>query len=335
MPKQLLYWCSPGVPAAPTLESLSRALLAASVSASTSSERRSRLKLTQRITRDKFLREHEIDDYNEFTVSEMAYNARHDELFFVDDLDEARPLVVMHLQPDSSSTYRQIRHQRLHRAFDRSVFSVCHLRDSDTLLVCTGDKGGPALVALARTEDKQSHSWREAHRYWNNKTDMIRALSDSRVLIGERNSRSLDLFRIESGPRIVLLQRIQTDKYRTFSASSGSDTLVAMTSSDKILCVHRLCGDRLEKLARIEFRAHPFRPPLLLWLADRLLIAEYNVDTSSDVVTEFALSGSRLERRRELIAASDRIEAQSLCALDNGIAIFDEKMGELLLYSFD
>ena len=82
---------------------------------------------------------------------------------------------------------------------------------------------------------------------------IICALSDSRVLIGEYDSTYMELFRVESGPRIARVHRIHVpEQYNWFSATCGSDTLVAMSYDDKSVRVHRLRGDRLEELARIQ-----------------------------------------------------------------------------------
>ena len=44
----------------------------------------------------------------------------------------------------------------------------------------------------------------------------------------------MELFRVESGPRIALVHRIHVlEVYHWFSATCGSDTLVAMTYFDQ------------------------------------------------------------------------------------------------------
>ena len=59
---------------------------------------------------------------------------------------------------------------------------------------------------------------------------------------------------------------------------------------DESVRVNRLHDERLEELARIRLKI----PTLLLWLADRLLVIEWNADQKSDSVTEFELSATRL-----------------------------------------
>ena len=139
---------------------------------------------------------------------------------------------------------------------------------SDTLLVCSGEW----LVALSRNGSE----WREAQRVQIDEMGYIScALSDSRVLIGQFNSKYMELFRVESGPRIARVHRIHVpEQYNWFSATCGSDTLVAMTypDPDQLVQVHRLRGDRLEKLASIQLKC----PYYLLWLADRLLVADFD-----------------------------------------------------------
>ena len=62
--------------------------------------------------------------------------------------------------------------------------------------------------------------------------------------------------------------------------------------------VHRLRGDRLEELFRIQLKQSHY----LLWLADRLLVADYDKNEESHAVIELEFSGTRLDRLRELIA---------------------------------
>ena len=94
--------------------------------------------------------------------------------------------------------------------------------------------------------------------------------------------------------------------------------------------MHRLRGDQLEELARIKLKSHT----PLLWLADRLLVADYDNDKKSHVVIELEVSDRRLQRRRELIATSENIHVWKLCAVNDGVAIFDNKSKDILHYSF-
>ena len=154
------------------------------------------------------------------------------------------------------------------------------------------------------------------------------ALSDSRVLIGEFDS---TMFRVENGPRIARVHRIHVpEKYYSFSAMCGSDTLVAMSylkiaipNGDNSVHVHRLRGGRLEELARIQLNY----PTRLLWLADRL-VAE------SHAVIELEVSDTRLERCRELIATSENISVHRMCAVNDGVAIFNRNSRDILHHSF-
>ena len=213
------------------------------------------------------------------------------------------------------------------------------MSDSDTLLVCSHEKGPDGnvarwLVALSRNGNK----WRETHRVQTEAGGRIScALSDSRVLIGYGRSKILDfspymeLFRVESGPRIARLHRIHVpEQYYWFSATCTSDTLVAMSYpyTDKSVRLHRLRGDRLEELARIQFNS-PFQ---LLWLADRLLVADFDSEKTAHAVIELEIIDTRLERRRELIATSENIIVISLCAVNDGVAISDYKFRDILLY---
>ena len=166
------------------------------------------------------------------------------------------------------------------------------------------------------------------------------ALSDSRVLIGYGgslfSSPYMELFRVESSPRIARVHRIHVpEECKWFSATcsdDGSDTLVAMSYpfTDKSVRVHRLRGDRLEVLARIILK----RPHKLLWLADRLLVADFDKEKKSHAVIEFEVSDTRLENRRELIATSENIYVKSWISVNDGVAIFDDKFKDILHYSF-
>ena len=109
------------------------------------------------------------------------------------------------------------------------------------------------LVALSRS----GNEWRETHRLQTEETGrQCCALSDSRALVGGLNSTYLELFRVQSGPRVERLHRIRvTEKFRWFSATCGSDTLVAMSyKEDQSVRVYRLRGDRLEELARTQLK---------------------------------------------------------------------------------
>ena len=208
------------------------------------------------------------------------------------------------------------------------------MSDSDTLLVCSSEKKTERewvnwLVALSRNGSE----WREAQRVQTDGRGHIScALSDSRVLIGYGYDQYMELFRVESGPRIARVHRIDVpEQYFSFSATCGSDTLVAMSyENDNSVRVHRLRGDRLEELARIQLK----RPDYLLWLADRLLVADYDDEKHSHAVIELEVSDTRLERRRELIATSENIRVWRLCAVNDGLAIFDSKSRDILHYSF-
>ena len=148
----------------------------------------------------------------------------------------------------------------------------------------------------------------------------------------------MELFRVESGPRIARVHRIQVpETYWWFSATSGSDTLVAMCYldpeylyKDQSVRVHRLRGDQLEELVRIQLKF----PNYLLWLADRLLVADFDDENKSHAVIELKLSATRLEGRRELIATSENIYVKSLCAVNDGLAIFDYISKDILHFSF-
>ena len=179
---------------------------------------------------------------------------------------------------------------------------------------------------------RNGSEWREAHRVQTGGYGHIScALSDSRVLIGQCSSTYMELFRVENGPRIARVHRIHVrESYEWFSATCGSDTLVAMIYPDQSVRVHRLRVDQLEELARIQLK-QPFD---LLWLADRLLVADNDSEKKSHAVIELEVSDMRLERRREFIATSENISVRSWCAVNDGFSIFDYKSKDILHYSF-
>ena len=204
-------------------------------------------------------------DENNPNIFGMSYNSARDELFLADYENRVvRALRVRDNAGDLRDVYKGTAHYT-----SPLVYSVCHMSDSDTLLVCSLERGldrklAEWLVALSRNGSE----WREAHRVQTDGRGRISCpLSDSRVLIG--NWQYMELFRVESGPRIARVHRIHVpEEYRWFSATCGSDTLVAMTypKPDQSVRVHRLRGDRLEELARIQLKD----PNTLLWLADRM-----------------------------------------------------------------
>ena len=264
----------------------------------------------------------------------MSYNSARDELFLA---DYANKVVRAMRVRDNAGDLRDVYEYRAQHHMSPEVLSVCHM-SSDTLLVCSREDGPDSmhanwLVALSRNGSE----WREAQRVQTDGSGWIScALSDSRVLIGGSafgGTRDLELFRVESGPRIARVHRIHVpEQYWWFSATCGSDTLVAMSypktnafpNMDNSVRVHRLRGDRLEELARIQLK----KPNYLLWLADRLLV------TDSNAVIELKVSDTQLERRGELIATSENLYVSSLCAVNDGVAIFDAKSRDILLYSF-
>ena len=283
----------------------------------------SRVQLVRSLPKQTLIRAGEKDPY----ICGMSYNSERDELFLADR--ENKVVRAMRVR-DNAGDLRDV--FRAPHDKDPRVLSVCHMSDSDTLLVCSTEDGPDGkrarwLVALSRNGSE----WREVQRVQTDGRGFIScALSDSRVLIGEWISTYMELFRVESGPRIARVHRIHVpEEYYYFSATCGSDTLVAMSYFDRSVRVHRLRGDRLEELARIRLKS----PQDLLWLADRLLVADYDSE-KSDAVIELEVSDTRLQRRRELIATSENIRVQRFCAVNDGVAIFDANSKDILHYSF-
>ena len=225
----------------------------------------SRLQLVRRIPKQTLLRAGEEDP----SMWGMSYNSARESLFLADWANKVvRSMRVRVNACDLRDVYRA--------SHDTSplMWSVCDTSDSNPLLVCSGENNAHWLVALSRN----GREWREAHRVQTGRMGCICcALSGSQVLIGEYDSTYMELFRLESGPRIARVHRIHVpDKYNWFSATCSSDTLVAMSYPllEKLVRVHRLRGDRLEELARIQLK-NPFN---LLLLAHRLLVADYDIE---------------------------------------------------------
>ena len=256
---------------------------------------------------------------NDPKISGMSYNSARDELFLADFAnkvvrvrDNTGDLRDVYRAPHDTSPY---------------IWSVCHISDSDTLFVCSGEVGPDRkyaywLMALSRN----GCEWREAKRVQTDEIGWIScALSDSRVLIGDGGSTYMELFRVESGSHIERVHRIRVpEEYNWFAATCDSDTLVAMSYEDKSVRVHRLRRDsRLVELARIQLKW----PDRLLWLVDRLLVTDS--DEKSHAVMELKVSDKRLDFRRDLIATSDNIHVHRMCAVNDGVAIFNNNTKEI------
>ena len=257
----------------------------------------------------------------------MSYNSARDELFFVDRRNHAVRVMRLRQNPIDLRDIYKAPHDKL-----PDVYTVCHMRDTDTLLVSSWEDGadgvdGSWLVALARN----GPVWRETHRVQIEKPAYTcSVLSDSQVLVGQWYSTDLELYRVESG-RIVYVNRIHLpEQYKWFTATSSTDTCVALFYDDDTVRVHRLHENKLDELARMDAHA-----PRLVWLDGRLTVNEYDADMSSDAVIQLDVKGKELERRHELIASSSGLRVGSWCPVDNGLAIFDYDSFEVLHYSFN
>ena len=184
------------------------------------------------------------------------------------------------------------------------------------------------MKGVVESMSRNGSEWREAQRVQTDRLGLIScALSDSRVLIGGWRSTYMELFRVESGPRIARVHRIRVpEEYRWFSATCGSDTLERCpTGTTQCVCID--CA----ATGWVNSRASNLCVPLnLLRLADRLLVADYDENKQSNAIIELEVSDTRLERRRELIATSENFHVKSLCAMNDGVAIFDDKSKDIL-----
>lgn len=268
----------------------------------------------------------------------MSYNMARDELFFADYKNHVVRSMHLHC---SVGKPRDVYRGKSNGISER-VYGVCYMSDSDTLLVCSEDeKDIRWLVALVRTGSSGSSEWREAHRERIECVGWIcHALTDSQVLVGQYHTKHMELLRVTNRPHIEHVKRIDAPKqYATFSATCGSETLVAMCfmpEFSKYVRLYRLHSDRpLEKLARVKL-AHIWE---VMWLNANLLLAakmykNNEADEGAHAVVELKWNGTQLEYSRELIANSDHNRVICMCAVNDGFALFDTNSNSILHYSF-
>ena len=132
------------------------------------------LQLVRRIRKQTFIRAGE-----KYSLAEgMSYNSARDELFLA---DYANKVVRAMSWRDNADDLRDV--YRAPQNTDPRIWSVCHMSDSDTLFVCSGEywpdrKYANWLVALNRNGSE----WRvqTGGNGW-----ISCGLSDTRVLIGD------------------------------------------------------------------------------------------------------------------------------------------------------
>ena len=131
----------------------------------------SRLQLVRRLPKQTLIRAGEKDP----NIWGMSYNSARDELFLADK--ENSVVRAMRVR-DNAGDLRDV--YRAPHDTEPSIYSVCHMSDSDTLLVCSYErgpdgKGAKWLVALSRNGSE----WREAQRVQTDGMGVIScALSD-------------------------------------------------------------------------------------------------------------------------------------------------------------
>lgn len=87
------------------------------------------------------------------SITGMSYHSVHDELFLADFLiDEVRSIRLRDNPCDLRHAYSS----------HESPYNVCHVSDSDTLILCSEKGSKNWLVALSRSGT--FNEWREAHR---------------------------------------------------------------------------------------------------------------------------------------------------------------------------
>ena len=289
-----------------------------------SNESRSLLKIVLSISKEDLFPKEDLNDCKEYNVynvyddfiSLMYYNSHCDELFYLTNAD-----------------YQTVRSIRLHGDNRRELVTVYknssvlhpvhymeYMRDSDTLPLLLSES--KHLVVLTRSgEGRIGDEWREAERLLIKEGyyEICCALCDSRVLFGRAGLDYMELFRVESDPRITHVQHIYLpESYSNFVAIGAGETLVAMAYKDSV-SVNRLCGDHLKEISRIQSSDCCN----VLSLADRLLVEESRASTKSHVIVELVLNGTVFERRRELDLTRARIDLECRCAVGNELAIYD------------
>ena len=265
----------------------------------------------------------------------MSHNSHRDELFLVECMEDYS-ILLRTISLHSNSGDLQDVFTITERGTKPDVRSVCHMSDSVSLLVCYTeyprnvetvivDRAQHWLVALSR----RGNEWRETPCVQTERVGlMCCALADSRVLVGEWRSKYLEMFRVENGPRIAHVHRISVpEEYKRFTAICINEVLIAMSfEKSQTIRVHRLDCDKLVELSRIQVN----QPCDVLWLADRFFVTEWNADQKSHSVLELKLRDGLLEQSRELIHNSDSINVFQWCAVNNGLAIYDDNKKELL-----
>ena len=260
----------------------------------------------------------------------MSYNSARDELFLADNAN--RTIREMSLR-DNSCKLRDLYRAPQDKSPD--IWSVSHLSDSDTVLVCFRERAldkSPTNWLVAFGRNCSGSEWHEAQRVQTDGVGwMCCSLCDSRVLIGGLSS-FLELFRVESCNHIARVQCIHFhERYSWFSATRASDTLVAMSFYDQSVRIHRLREHQLMELTRFHINS----PDKLQWIDYRLLVAS---GPQSDTIFELDMSGTQCERwimsdrLKEVIARIFVIN--SWCAVDDGLAVFDGNSGRLMHYQF-
>lgn len=211
---------------------------------------------------------------------------------------------------------------------------VCHVPETSTILV-GADK---QLLAVQRG----ANLWRKSHRLkmkWP--PEILCALSGARVLCGRAYSKVMCVYRVESGGRIALVDRLRLDEeYHLFAAkSSATDTLVAIgnysiADRSSSVVLHRLVGTHFERLTeRLELRFNMLYSYGLLWLDDKLLRHDSR-GSRTIPLAELEVSGTQLVQHRELLVDSDLMEIECWCPIGYyGLALFDNCSEEVRVYS--
>lgn len=268
----------------------------------------------------------------------MSFNSMRDELFLADKNANAvhsLRLPVKESIPDLQKITRSPTQRKSH-SWNEEVWSACHIADTDTLLVCVGKwapQFGKWLLAMRRKDSE----WVKTEFRVETKGlgNIICPLNDAQVLIGQRDSTYMELFRVDSDSRINRVHRIHlSEVFSAFAATYGygSDILVALSNrEDRSVRLHRLRGDRFafEELSRVQLKL----PDHLLWFNQHLLVTDWVEETHSHAISVLDVNGLRLGKCRELIPYTTRVNVSSWVVVPDGLAIFDCNARELQFYS--
>ena len=169
--------------------------------------------------------------------------------------------------------------------------------------------------------------------------------SDSRVLLGERETFKLYAFDVSANHSIRVVGTVVTkETYRAFAATRvGADTLVAFSHDDNSVSLHRLLDPqlRLEPLARSDF--YHAADQLQFCGELQLLVSmnrlPYKTRIDGNLISEIVAlntSGGQLTSRQVLLEWTANVYVGHWCVAGNQLVICDRNSNnDLLVYDFE